>query len=150
MELELDSLHIVAAYVALLLGVLGPVIALVYAARVERRSFWRLPMLVSAALSFAAVLTVYLSGRHLVSTHPKLLHEPGVGAHIAYADRLLAPATAFFLLAMLTGLLNPRSGALRIVLPLLLSVLSVLVLVLVLLSGDSGARELLDRLLERF
>lgn len=150
MELELDSLHIVAAYVALLLGVLGPVIALVYSARVERRSFWRVPMLVSGALSFAAVLTVYLSGRHLVSEQPRLLHEPGVAAHVAYADRLLVPATGYFLLAMMTGLLNPRSGALRIVLPLLLSMLAALVLVLVLLSGDSGARNLFDRLLERF
>jgi hypothetical protein len=73
-----------------------------------------------------------------------------VAPHLEYADRLLLPGVGFFVVAVLTGLLNPRTGALRTVLPLLLTGFSVVVLVLVVLSSDSGARVLLDQILELF
>jgi hypothetical protein len=150
MEIDPDSLHLMAAYAAVLLGVLGPLLGIVYSLRVDRRDFWRTPMLGSATLTFAAVVGAYLTGRWLLDARPGMAADPSVAPHLEYADRLLAPGTGFFVIAMLTGLLNPRTGALRTVLPILLTGFSVIVLVLVVLSSDSGARMLLDRLLDAF
>ena len=150
MDLDPSSVHTLAAYAAVLLGVVGPVLALVYAVRVERRDFWRKPMLVAGTLTSLAILGAYLSGRKLVSDHPRLLTDPEVVPHLAYADRLLLPGVGFFVFVVVTGVLNPRTGAMKVVLPLLLTGFAVVVLLLVVLSGDSGARLLLDRVLDRF
>ena len=74
------------------------------------------------------------------TTDPSLLDNPMVAPHLEYADRLLLPGAGFFILVVLTGVLNPRTGVLRTVLPILLVGFAVVVLVLVVLSGDSGAR----------
>ena len=150
MDLDADTLHTVAASVALLLGVAGPVVAVVYAVRIERRDFWRIPMLVSGILTFVAILVAYVSGRRLVDTDPSLLDNPTVAPHLEYADRLLLPGAGFFILVVLTGVLNPRTGVLRMVLPILLVGFAAVVLVLVVLSSDSGARQLLDQIVEAF
>jgi len=150
MDLDVGGVHTLAAYVAVLLGVLGPLLGIVYALRVEHRDFWRRPMMGGATLTFLGVVGAYLSGRRLVSQHPRLLSDPEVMPHLGYADRLLIPVAGFFVMALLTGLLNPRTGALRAVLPMLLTAFAAIVLVLVALSSDSGARQLLDQLLGQF
>jgi hypothetical protein len=73
-----------------------------------------------------------------------------VAPHLEYADRLLLPGAGFFILVVLTGVLNPQRGVLRTVLPILLVGFAVVVLVLVVLSGDSGARQLLDTIVAAF
>ena len=150
MDVDPDSLHLLAAYAAVVLGVLGPVLGLVYSLLVERRDTWRKPMLGAATLTFAAVVGAWVSGRQLLEAHPGLADDATVAPHLEYADRLLLPGIGFFVVAMLTGLLNPRTGALRTVLPLLLTGFSLVVLVLVVLSGDADARSLLDRLVGSF
>ncbi len=150
MDVDPDSLHVIVAYAAVLLGVLGPVLGILYSLLVESRDIWRKPMLGAATLTFAAVLGAYFSGRQVLDAQPGLADDPMVAPHLEYADRLLLPGAGFFVIAVLTGLLNPRTGALRTVLPLLLTGFSVVVLVLVLLSGDDGARSLLDRLVGSF
>lgn len=150
MDLEVGSLHTLAATVSVVLGLLGPLLALVYAARVDRRDFWRPWMIVGATLTFVSVLAAYLSGQQLVKDRPGLLNNPEILPHIAYADRMRIPVSLFFALAVLTGLLHPRTGVLRLVLPLLLVGFAVITLGLVVLSNDSGARQLLDTLLDNF
>jgi hypothetical protein len=150
MDLNADSLHLLVAYAAVLFGVLGPVTGLLYSLLVDRREAWRKPLLATAVLTFVAVLGAYFSGRRLVTLQPGLADDPMVAPHLEYADRLLLPGAGFFVIAMLTGLLNPRTGALKTVLPILLTGFSVVVLVLVVLSSDSGARTLLDRILAEF
>ena len=147
MDLSGSSMHSVAAYAAVLLGMAGPVVAIIYSLRIELRDFWRRPMMVAAVLTLAAVVTAYVSGDRLVTAHPELLRDPQVRPHLEYADRVLLPGAGFFVVAILTGTLNPRTGALRVMLPMLLTGFSVLVLTLILLSGDAGARTLWDRLL---
>lgn len=150
MDLDLGGLHVAAAYAAVLLGVAGPVPALLYAVRVEHRNFWRRPMLLGAALTLATTLTVYVSGRRLVDDHPQRLAEPGVMAHLEYADRLLLPGAGFFVVAMLTGVLDARTGALRTMLPLLLTGFAVVVLTLTVLSGNPDARLIVERITEQY
>ena len=87
MDLDVGTLHTVAASASVLLGVAGPVLAILYAMRVDRRDYWRKPMLVSGTLTFVAVLGAWLSGRRLGEEHPRLLDDPGVVPHLEYADR---------------------------------------------------------------
>lgn len=150
MDLGTENLHSLAASAAMLLGVLGPVLGIVYSLRIDRRDFWRKPMLVGGTLTFVAVLGAWLSGRRVLEAHPRLAHDPTVAPHLEYADRLLLPGIGFFVLVVLTALLNPRTGVLRTLLPFLLTGFSLVVLTLVVLSGDSGARSLLDRVLSSF
>lgn len=150
MEIGGVPLHSAAAWAAVALGVLGPLSALGYAARVEHRDSWRWPMIAGAVLTGAAILAAYLSGRQLADTRPRLLENPVLAGHVEYADRLLLPTVGYFVVAMLTGLLNPRAGVLRVMLPLLLTGFAVLVLALTVLSGDAGAPLLWDRVAELF
>ena len=149
MNLDLAGLHEIAAYAAVLFGVVGPVLALLYATRVERRDFWRVPMLVGATLTLATTLTSYLIGRRLGDDYSRMLGEPSTWAHLEYADGLLLPAAAFFVIAVVTGVLNARTGVLKTMLPLLLTGFAVIVLGLTVLS-DTGVRAIVDRLLAEF
>ncbi|QBR91771.1 hypothetical protein [Nocardioides euryhalodurans] len=142
--------HVLAAYATVALGVLGPLSAIAYAVRVEQRDWWRRPMMVGAVLAFGAVLLAELSGHRMVEADPGLLADPSVSPHLAYADRLVLPAAGYFVVGVLTGLLNPRTGALRVALPLLLTGFAVVVLVLTVLSGDDGMRSLWDRVSDQF
>lgn len=148
MDMDLGTLHTVTASVTVLLGVLGPVLSILYAVRVDHRDSWRKPMLVSGTLTFVAVLAAYFSGRRLVAVDPGIVREAGVAPHLDYADRLLVPGAGFFVMVVLCWVLHPRTGVLRTVLPLLLTGFSVVLLVLVVVSGDSGARLLLEEILE--
>lgn len=150
MDLDVGSWHVLVASVAVLLGLGGPVLGIVYAVRVEKRGFWRTPMMVGAVLAFGAILVAYVSGQRLVDGDPGILRSnPQMIPHLEYADRLVLPGAGYFVVAVLTGLLDPRTGALRTMLPLLLTGFSAVVLLLTVLSGDGGARLLLDRILER-
>ena len=146
MEIDPADLHTMAAAVAVLLGVAGPVVALLYAIRVERRDHWRKPMLVTGSLTFVGILAAYFSGRWLVDQQPGLRNDVTVAPHLEYADRLLLPGAGFFVLVLLCGMIHPRTGMLRIVLPLLLTGFALVVFALVVLSSDSGARLLLEKL----
>lgn len=142
------SLHTAAGWAAVGLGVLGPLLALGYALRVEHRDSWRTPMVAGAVLSFAAILGAYFSGR--AADRSRLLEDPGLVGHVQYAERLVLPAAGYFVLAILTGLLNPRTGVLRLMLPMLLTGFAVVVLALILLSGDEGPRLIWDRIADQF
>lgn len=150
MGLDVGAWHTLVAYAAVLCGLAGPVLGIIYAVRVETRDFWRRPMMVAAALCFGSVVLAHLSGRRLVADEPELLRNPAVIPHLEYADLLLLPAAGFFILAMLTGLLNPRTGALRTMLPLLLTGFAAVVLLLSVLSGDGGARLIVDRIVASY
>ena len=86
----------------------------------------------------------------MLADNPQLSAEPQVGAHQEYAARLVLPIVGYFVLAALTGWLNPHTGALRLALPMLLTGFAVVVLVLVVLSGDADARSLWEDMFERF
>jgi hypothetical protein len=144
MEIVGVPVHTVLAYAAAGFGSIGCVTALWYAVRPERRDFWRYPMMITATLGAAAILGAYMTGEQLLSENPSLGIDADVTAHQEYAERLVLPAIGFWVMSVLTGWLNPRTGALRLALPLLLSGFAVVVLVLVLLSGDTDARSIWD------
>ena len=136
--------HTVLAYAAAGLGPIGCLTAIWYAVRVERRSFWRFPMLITATFAAAAILGAYITGDQLLNDRPNLAADADVAAHQEYAQRLVLPTVGFWVMGTLTGWLNPRSGLLRLALPFLLAGFAIVVLVLVVLSGDADARSLWD------
>ena len=144
MPTDTEGLHTLAAHAAAVLGVAGPLVAIGYAVRVDTRDSWRTPMMVAAALAWLSIIAALYTGHRLGDERPALLDSPSVAPHLEYAGRLLLPGTGFFVVAMLTGLLNPRTGVLRTMLPMLLTGFSLVVLVLVLLTGVEGVRELWD------
>lgn len=107
-------------------------------------------MMIAATLATASILGAFISGNQSLTDHPELASDPQVIVHQQYAVRLVLPTIGYFVLAALTGWLNPRTGALRIALPILLAGFTLVVLALVVLSGDDGARSLWDDILARF
>ncbi len=149
MEILGVPVHTVLAYAAAAFGPIGCVTALWYAVRPERRHVWRYPMMITATLASAAILGAFVSGERLLSESPALGIDADVTSHQEYAERLVLPAIGFWVMSVLTGWLNPRTGALRLALPLLLSGFAVVVLVLVVLSGDTDARSIWDSMREQ-
>lgn len=150
MDLTGLSWHETLVFAAVVLGPLGCLVSLGYALRVDRRDNWRRPMLLTVLLGAAAVLGAYWSGDRLLADQPELAGDPQVTAHQDYALKLVLPTVGWFVIAMITGWVNPRTGALKLMLPLLLSGFAVVVLVLLVLAGDADARSVWHNIAERF
>jgi len=142
--------HAALAVGAAVLAPLGCLVSLWYAVRPDHRARWRFPMMIGATLATATILGAYVSGDRMLADNPMLAADPMVGAHQEYAARLVLPTIGFFVIATLTGWLNPRTGALRMALPMLLAGFAAVVLVLVVLSGDADARSLWGEIRARF
>lgn len=140
MDLTGLSWHETSVLAAIVLGPLGCVVSILYAVRVDSRDNWRRPMLVTAVLGAAAVFAAYLTGERALSAEPDLIGNAQVSDHREYARALLLPTVGWFSIAVVTGWVNPRTGMLRMYLPMLLTAFAVLVLALVVLSGQDGPR----------
>jgi hypothetical protein len=150
MEILGLPLHSALAICAAVLGPIGCLVALWFSLRVERRDAWRFPMMITATLATASILGAFFTGDQLLRDNPELAEDTMVKAHQQYASRLVLPTIGFFVMATLAGWLNPRTGALKLALPLLLSGFAIVVLVLVILSGDADARSLWSEIQSQF
>jgi hypothetical protein len=139
--------HEATVALAVVLGPVGCLVSLGYVLRVEHRDSWRRPMLVTAILGGAAVLAAYVTGERVLDAEPGLSESIPLQDHRDYALQLLLPTVGWLVMAIVTGWVNPRTGALKVMLPLLLTGFSLIVLVLVVLSGSDGARELWETIL---
>lgn len=150
MEILGLPLHTVLALAAAVTGPVSCAVTLWFCVRVERRDTWRYPMLIAVTLATVSILGAFVTGDRMLEADPVLAQDPTVTAHQQYAARLVLPTVGYWVVASLTGWLNPRTGALRLMLPLILSGFALVVLVLVLLSGDADARSLWDSMTDRF
>lgn len=142
--------HTVLALAAAVTGPVACALSLWFAIRVDHRDTWRFPMMIAVTLATVSILGAFVTGDRLLEADPALAGDPMVVAHQQYAARLVLPTVGFWVMASLTGWLNPRSGVLKLMLPLILSGFAVVVLVLVVLSGDADARSLWDSVLDQF
>ncbi len=142
--------HTVLALAAAVTGPVACALSLWFAIRVDHRDTWRFPMMIAVTLATVSILGAFVTGDRLIDADPALAEDPMVVAHQQYAARLVLPTVGFWVMASLTGWLNPRSGVLKLMLPLILAGFAVVVLVLVVLSGDADARSLWDSLLDQF
>jgi hypothetical protein len=142
--------HTVLALAAAVTGPVACALSLWFAIRVDHRDTWRFPMMIAVTLATGSILGAFVSGDRLLEADPAMAKDPMVVAHQQYAARLVLPTIGFWVMASLTGWLNPRGRVLKVMLPLILSGFAVVVLVLVMLSGDADARSLWDSVLDQF
>src|SRR3954463_15297199 len=140
MEINGLPLPPLVVHAAVVFGPLAALLAIAYVALPGRRAQLRWPMLVLALVATAAILVAYFTGQNLLSQRPELKASPAVQTHQERGKQLFWVTIAFGVVALLAGWLSTRTGALRVVLDVLLVVGAVAVLVLVIRSGDSGAR----------
>jgi len=139
MEINGLPLHPLVVHAAV---IFGPIAALVALAFLVPR--WRLrlrwPMVALALLATASIVAAYLTGNNFLQHKPELRTSPQVQTHEDRARQLLWVTIAFGVIALASGWFATRTGALRIVLDVLLGVAAVATLVLVFLTGEAGAR----------
>ena len=139
MEINGLPLHPLVVHAAV---IFGPIAALVALAFLVPR--WRLklrwPMVALALLATASIVAAYLTGDNFLEHKPELRTSPQVQTHEDRAGQLLWVTIAFGVIALASGWFATRTGALRIVLDVLLGVAAIATLVLVFLTGEAGAR----------
>jgi uncharacterized membrane protein len=140
MEINGLPLHPLVVHAAVVFGPLAALLAIAYVALPARRTQLRWPMLVLALIATGAILLAYFSGQDLLSHRPELKASPAVQTHQERGRQLLWVTIAFGVVALVAAWLSARTGALRVVLDALLVLGAVAVLLLVIRSGDSGAR----------
>jgi uncharacterized membrane protein len=139
MEINGLPLHPLVVHAAVVLGPLAALSALAYVVpRWRPRVRW--PMLVLAVLATGAIVLAYFSGVNFLDSKPELRSSPQVETHEHRGVILLWVTLAFGVVAVLAGWWGTRSGGLRVLLDALLAVGGLAVLVLVVMTGEAGAR----------
>ena len=145
MEVNGLPLHPLVVHAAVVFGPLAALLAVGYVAVPGRRDSLRWPMLGLALVAGVSVLAAYLTGRYFLTQRPELAQLPGVSTHRARAKVLLVVTSAFTVVAILSAWLHTRTGAVRVLLAALLGVSALATLVMVVLTGDAGARAVWGR-----
>jgi uncharacterized membrane protein len=140
MEINGLPLHPLVVHAAVVFGPLAALTAILYVALPGRRTQLRWPMLALAVVATGAILVAYFTGQNLLSERPELESSPAVQTHEKRGEQLFWVTIAFGVVALVAAWLSTRTGALRVVLDVLLVLGAVAVLLLVIRSGDSGAR----------
>lgn len=139
MEINGLPLHPLVVHAAVIFTPIAALTALAYL--VPRwRVMLRWPMVALAVIATGAIVTAYFTGINFLNHKPELRTSPQVQNHQHHARQLLWVTLAFGVIALASGWFTTRTGALRVVLDVLLGVAAVAVLVLVFLTGEAGAR----------
>ncbi|GAB6984135.1 DUF2231 domain-containing protein [Nocardioides pyridinolyticus] len=139
MEINGLPLHPLVVHAAVVFGPLAAAAALAFLVpRWRDRMRW--PMLVLAVLATGALVVAYYSGGDFLDSKPELESSPLVETHEKLGGQLLWVSLAFGLVAIVAGRLHSRTGALRVVIDVLLAVVAVALLVWVARTGEAGAR----------
>lgn len=140
MEISGLPLHPLVVHAAVVFGPVGALTALGYAALPRWRDRLRWPMLALALAATGSIVAAFLTGDTFLESQPGLEQEPGVELHHDRAELLLWFTLGFGAIALVTAWLHTRTGALRVLLRLVLGLAAAAVLVQVVLTGDAGAR----------
>ena len=139
MEINGLPLHPLVVHAAVIFGPLAAVAALAFLVpRWRDRLRW--PMVVLAVIATGAIVLAYYSGGDFLDSKPELRTSPQVQTHQDLGTQLLWIGLAFGVVAVVTGWVDARSGALRVVLDVLLAIAAVVLLVWVFRTGEAGAR----------
>lgn len=146
MEISGLPLHPLVVHAAVVFGPIGALTALAYAVLPRFRDRLRMPMLALALLATGSVVAAYLTGRNFLESRPELGREAMVDTHQARARLLLWLTLGFGLVAASAGWMHARAGVARVAIRVLLGLSAAAVLVLVVLTGDAGARAVWESL----
>jgi hypothetical protein len=140
MEINGLPLHPLVVHAAVVFAPLAALGALAYVVLPARRDRLRWPMLGLALVGTGAVVAAYFTGRNLLSTRHELAQLELVPAHQERGGQMFWVMLGFAVVALAAGLLHSRTGAVRVLLSVLLGLAALAVLALAVLTGDSGAR----------
>lgn len=140
MEINGLPLHPLVVHAAVVFAPLAAIAALVYVGVPRWRDLLRWPMVVLAVVATGAIVLAYYSGGDFLDSKPELKTSPQVQTHQDRGEQLFYISLAFGLVAVVTGWLHGRNGALRVVLHVALAAVAVLMLVWAFLTGEAGAR----------
>ncbi|HRK47347.1 MAG TPA: hypothetical protein PK324_17075 [Nocardioides sp.] len=137
-------LHPLVVHAAVVLGPLAAIAAIAYVALPRYRDWLRWVALISVLLATVAIWAAYLTGENFYDhgnfdQFSKEIQDR-IQTHENYARTLRWITTGFALVTILATWLHTRTGAVRVVLNVLVVVGAVLTLVWVALTGDAGAR----------
>jgi uncharacterized membrane protein len=139
MEINGLPLHPLVVHAAVIFAPLAALTALAYL--VPRwHDLLRWPMVVMAVVGVGAVVAAYFTGGDFLDSKPELRQLPQVQKHEDLGTQSLYVALAFGAIALVSGWLHTRTGAVRIVLNVLLAIAAVALLVMVVRTGDAGSR----------
>jgi uncharacterized membrane protein len=139
MEINGLPLHPLVVHAAVIFTPLAALAALAFLVpRWRERLRW--PMIVLAVIATGAIVLAYYSGISFLDSKPELKASPPVKAHQHLGNQLFWIGLAFGVIAVVSGWVNARSGALRVVLDVVLAVAAVVLLVWVARTGEAGAR----------
>jgi uncharacterized membrane protein len=139
MEINGLPAHPLVVHAAVVFGPLAAVAALAYLVP-PWRARMRWPMLALVVVATGAVVAAYLTGRNFLHQRPDLLASTQVLTHTQRARTLLWVTLAFGTVGLVAAWWGTRRGAVRVILDVLLGASALAVLVLVVLTGDAGAR----------
>ncbi len=141
MEINGLPLHPLVVHAAVVLGALAPLAALAYVGLPRGRALLRWPMVGLALLGAATIVAAYYTGRSFFNSRPpEIQANPQVLTHEHLARQLLWITIGFGVVAVAAGWLSRRTGAVRVVLDVLLAATALAVLVWVARTGEAGAR----------
>lgn len=148
MEIFGLPLHPLVVHAAVVFTPIAALIALAYLVSAWRDRL-RWPMLVAVVVAAGAVVLAYFSGTSFREANeffndPSLPVTEKIDTHEERGTQLLWAMLAFTAIALAAGLLHLREGAQRWLLDALLAIGAIVVLVLVVLTGDAGARAVWD------
>lgn len=140
MEINGVPLHPLVVHAAVVFGPLGAVAALAHVVLPSWRARLRWPMVGLALLATGAIVAAFLTGNNFLSSRPDLGQLAAVQTHKARGTLLLWVSLGFAVVALGVGARREWSGWTGHLVHVLLGVAAVAVLVLVVLTGDAGAR----------
>ena len=141
MEINGLPLHPLVVHAAVVFGPLAALTALAYVVLPAWRDRLRLPMVVLALMGTGAITAAYLTGLNFFNSRPPELQQLVIlQTHRTRAIRLFWVTLGFGVLAVLAAWLHTRTGAVRMVLNVLLGLAAVAVIVLAVMAGDAGSR----------
>jgi hypothetical protein len=143
MEINGLPLHPLVVHAAVVFGPLAALGALVYVFVPRWRDRLRWPMLVLVLVATGAIWAAYLTGVSFRDSKD-FFTEGAIGEkvrkHERLAGKLRLATSAFAIVAFLAAWFHTRSGAVRILLSVLVAVAALGTLVLTILTGDAGAQ----------
>ncbi|MCH1866597.1 DUF2231 domain-containing protein [Nocardioides sp. CFH 31398] len=154
MEIAGLPAHALVVHAAVVLTPLAALLAVPYAAVARWRWALRWPLLGLAVVAGLSIVLAWFTGGSYLDANPSLEQVPAVSTHAARADVMLWVGLAFAVVAVAaalvlggpTGLASGRGGrevrsvAVDRGLAVVLVVAALAALVLVVLTGDAGAR----------
>ena len=141
MEINGLPLHPLVVHAAVVFGPLAALTALAYVVLPAWRDRLRLPMVVLALIGTGAITAAFFTGMNFFNSRPPELQQLEIlQTHRTRAIRLFWVTLGFGVLAVLAAWLHTRTGAVRVILNVLLGRAAVAVIALAVLAGDSGSR----------